>query len=274
MRQLSLLISGFSLSLLTACTSIPEVNDQGNYSKPIGYSQVTDNPTVYTQSLSCLAKDYSEKPNIRIAVGQINDLTNTTSVTNGGFVTDGATLMLISALAKAKVRQVERADMTIAKDEIKFATDKLLGHPRDDQFKKLLSGQVRSADYFIVGGVTEMNFNIRSNKGELKTSEVGIGIRYAVMNIALDLRLVNTETLEIDNVISMQKQIIAKEFKAGLFKFIGSTFTVALPNSKSAEPVQLGVRTVIERAVIDLISPLYEVDPKPCLALAGPGYNA
>lgn len=267
---IGMLCAGF----LQACTSLPDVNAQGNYSQPIGYSAVTDNPTLYTRSLSCLAKEYAAKPEIRIAVGRISDLTNTHSITDGGFVTDGATLMLISALAKSKVRQVERADMTVAKDELSFAMDKLLGHPRDKTFKKLISGQVRSADYFIVGGITEMNFNIRSNKGELKIPEVGLGVRYAVMNVALDLRLVNTETLEIHNVISRQKQIIGKEIKAGFFDFIGSTFTVALFDGKRAEPVQLGVRTVIERAVIDLISPLYEVDPGPCLALARSGHQA
>ncbi len=264
-----LLALGLMLSLGACATLPPSVGDSGNYVDPIGGSFVTDNPTIYTGTLTCLAEGYAQKPDLRIAVGRITDSTNTTTATDGGFITDGASLMLISALAKAGVSQVERYDMQVAKDDIKYAMDKLLGHPGEEKFKKLVAGRVRSADYYIVGGISELNFNIRANSGEIKISELGIGMRYAVLNIAMDLRLVHTETLEIERVVSMQKQILGREFKGGLFDFIGSTFTVALLDSKSAEPVQLGVRTVIERAVIDLVSPLYGVDPQPCLEHSG-----
>lgn len=259
------------MQLLNACATLPPpVAENGNYVDPIGGSFVTDNPTIYTDTLACLAQDYGKKSNIRIAVGHISDSTNTTTATDGGFVTNGASLMLISALSKAGIAQVERYDMQIAKDDIKYSMDKLLGHPDEEQFKKLVAGRVRSADYYIVGGISELNFNIRANSGEIKISELGLGMRYAVLNIAMDLRLVETETLEIKRVVSMQKQILGRELKGGLFDFIGSKFTVALLDNKSAEPVQLGVRTVIERAVIDLVSPLYEVDPQHCLVNSGP----
>ena len=255
---------------LGACATLPPpVAEDGNYVDPIGGALVTDNPTLYSDALACLATWYTSKPDLRIAVGHIHDATNTTTATDGGFITDGASLMLISTLAKAGVSQVERYDMQVAKDDIKYAMDKLLGHPSEEQFKKLAAGRVRSADYYIVGGISELNFNIRANSGEIKTSELGLGMRYAVLNIAMDLRLVETETLEIKRVVSMQKQILGRELKGGLFDFVGSKFTVALLDSKSAEPVQLGVRTVIERAVIDLVSPLYGVDPQPCLEHSG-----
>ncbi len=256
--------------LLGACATLPPpVAEDGNYVDPIGGAFVTDNPTLYSGTLNCLASEYAQKTKLSIAVGRITDSTNTTTATDGGFITDGASLMLISALAKAGISQVERYDMQVAKDDIKYAMDKLLGHPDEKQFKKLVSGRVRSADYYIVGGISELNFNIRANSGEIKISELGLGMRYAVLNIAMDLRLVQTETLEIARVVSMQKQILGRELKGGLFDFIGSKFTVALLDSKSAEPVQLGVRTVIERAVIDLLSPLYGVDPRPCLVQSG-----
>jgi len=267
MRIRSLILALITL-LITACSYMPILEESGNYADPIGYSSVTNYPTIYSAALICLRPEYAKKPDTRIAVDRVADLTNTRSIRDGGFVSAGGTLMVISALSKANIHLVERTNMQVARDEMDYAMDKILGHPSDENFKKLHAGQVRSSDYFITGGITELNFNIKSNQGELKIPEIGIGTRYAVMNVALDLRAVKTETLEIENVVSFQKQIIGKEFKAGFFDFIGSTFTVGLFKDKRTEPIQFGVRTVIERAVIDLISPIFEVDPHGCLAKA------
>jgi holdfast attachment protein HfaB len=49
--------------------------------------------------------------------------------------------------------------------------------------------------------------------------------RMFVMNIAMDLRLVNTRTLEVVDVISYQKQIVGREVGLGLFDFLnGNVF--------------------------------------------------
>ena len=45
-----------------------------------------------------------------------------------------------------------------------------------------------------------------------------------VMNVGLDLRLVDTTTLEVVDVISYQKQIIGRQVSAGVFEFLGQTF--------------------------------------------------
>jgi len=250
---------------LSACVSNPEVNSKGNYSEPIGYSRVTDNPTIYSKALQCLGNKIDKQKELSLAVGTVHDLTNTKSLSEGGMVTAGASLMVMSALSKAKIKLVERINMQVAKDEMRYAMDKILGNPKEDGYKALHAGRVKSSDYYITGGITELNFNIQTNKGELKIPEIGFGKRYAVMNIAIDMRLVSTETLEIENIVSLQKQIIGKEKKAGFFDFIGSSFTVALYNNKQTEPIQLGVRTIIERAVIDLITPLYQLDPSSCI---------
>ena len=42
------------------------------------------------------------------------------------------------------------------------------------------------------------------------------------MNIGIDLRLVDTSTLEVVDVISYQKQIIGREVSAGVFDFLGT----------------------------------------------------
>ena len=99
------------------------------------------------------------------------------------------------------------------------------------------------------------------------------------MNIGLDLRLVDTNTLEVVDVISYQKQIIGQQIQAGVFDFLGHSFLDASAGESALEPIQLAVRSVIERAVLEMASRLYKVPGNSCAAsigtpadpLAGPG---
>src|ERR1700684_2076349 len=75
--------------------------------------------------------------------------------------------MAMSALNKAGVHMVERFDTSVAEMELKYANNKLIGddqHPNaaPGDFRKILSGSIPGSDYYIVGGITELNFNIRS----------------------------------------------------------------------------------------------------------------
>jgi len=260
----------------------------GNYAEPVGHSSVTENPTAYSEALMCVGEKIRAIPhrNVRIAVGRIEDATGTYSLREGNRVTKGASLMLITALAKMGIPQVERYDMFVPIEEMKFLADGVLFGPYAVKeaygpndvlkrgfdpnrirvgYKPKRTLKVVSSDYFLAGGLSEMNFNLRVNTGELKIPEIGIGARYAVLNVAGDLRLVRTQTLEIVGVSSLQKQLIAVENKAGFFDFLGHRFAVGLFQGRAAEPIQLGVRTVLERAAIDLIVPLYGVNPASCL---------
>ena len=44
--------------------------------------------------------------------------------------------------------------------------------------------------------------------------------RIFVMNVAIDLRMVQTTTLEVVDVVSYQKQIVGREVSAGVFDFL------------------------------------------------------
>ncbi len=100
-----------------------------------------------------------------------------------------------------------------------------------------------------------------------------------VMNVGLDLRLVNTNTLEVVDVISYQKQIIGRQVSAGVFDFLGNNFFDASAGESALEPIQLAVRSVIERAVLEMVSRLYKTPSDACTQqlgttddpLAGPG---
>jgi curli production assembly/transport component CsgG/holdfast attachment protein HfaB len=86
------------------------------------------------------------------------------------------------------------------------------------------------------------------------------------MNIAMDLRLVNSRTLEVVDVISYQKQIVGREIGIGLFDFLnGNVFDVSA-GSGALEPLQLGVRALVERAVVEMSANLYGMPgPQSCL---------
>lgn len=265
-------------ALLAGCVSTSAGPD-GLYVRPIGNAPVTANPTPYSTALYCLA-DYARRydlPSPRIAVGRISDYTGTVSTDGGRQITGGASLMAFSALAKAGARMVERYDTSVSELELRYANNRLIGEeggPEAPPFRQILAGQVPGSDFYIVGGITEVNYNIRSGGfdiagGEVDTDRGGSGIisgRTFVMNIAMDLRMVQTTSMEVVDVISYQKQIIGREVSAGVFDFLnGNVFDISA-GSGGFEPVQLGVRALVERAVLEMMANLYGAPgPEVCL---------
>lgn len=267
-------------ALLAGCVS-PTAGPSGLYARPIGNAPVTANPTPYSAALYCLA-DYARRYNLpspRMAVGRIGDYTGSVSADGGRQITQGASLMASSALAKAGARIVERYDTSISEMELRYANNRLIGDegpdaPADANYRRILAGQVPGSDFYIVGGITEVNYNIRSAGfdaaiGETDTDVPGSGIiqgKVYVMNIGIDLRLVQTTTLEVVDVISYQKQIIGREVSAGMFDFLnGNVFDVSA-GTGGMEPVQLAVRALVERATLEMMANLYGAPgPEVCL---------
>src|SRR6202034_4530316 len=103
---------------------------------------------------------------VRIAVGQIADYTGKTeSDGSGRKVTAGAALMAMSALSKAGVHMVGRFDTSVAAMELKYANNKRISNhknPNDGDCRKIIAASIPGSDYYIVGGITELNFNIES----------------------------------------------------------------------------------------------------------------
>ena len=257
-----------ALVALEGCIS-PTPNAVGRYTTPIGGAPVISNETPYSAALRCMAGFVRQRP-VRIAVGQIADYTGKTeSDGSGRKVTAGAALMAMSALNKAGVHMVERFDTSVAEMELKYANNKLIGdesrpNPQPGDFRKILAGSIPGSDYYIVGGITELNFNIRSENlngngggtGTAATKGTFGGSLY-VMNIGMDLRLVNSVTLEVVDVVSYQKQIIGRQVSAGVFSFLGMNFFDVAMGESALEPIQLAVRSVIERGVMEMISRAY-----------------
>lgn len=275
------LLSAASLAL-SACAT-PSAGSSGLYAQPIGTAPVTANPTPYSAALVCVGQ-FARQHQLRaprIAVGRIGDYTGKEeSDGSGRKITQGASLMAMSAFAKAGMPMVERFDTSVSELELKYTNNRLIGDgpaaatnaPAEP--RRIFSGQVPGSDFYITGGVTELNYNIRSVGSDVAAGDTDTdGLkgtfrhRVFVMNVALDLRLINTRTLEVVDVISYQKQIVGREVGVGLFDFLnGNVFDVSA-GSGALEPLQLGVRALVERAVVEMAANLYGMPgPQACLA--------
>lgn len=266
----SLAVAAVAMALGGCVSPIP--GPTGRYTLPIGGSPVISNETPYSGALRCLGRYTAQRP-VRVAVGQIADYTGKYESDNSGRkLTQGAALMAMSALAKAGVPMVERFDTSVAEMELKYANNKLIGDEKaPGDFRKILAGSIPGSDYYLVGGLTELNFNIRSmgasgdGGGVASNALKGTaGASLYVMNVGIDLRLVDTNTLEVVDVISYQKQIIGRQISAGVFDFLGQTFFDASLGESALEPIQLAVRSTIERATLEMMSRLYRAPQNSC----------
>ena len=272
------LVSAAAMALAGCAT--PVAGPGGNYTQAIGTAPVTVNPTPYSAALVCMA-GYARANHVsapRIAVGRIADYTGKAEADGSGRkVTQGASLMAMSAFAKAGVPLVERFDTSVSELELKYANNKLISdspNPAPDMpadYRRILAGQVPGSDFYVAGGITELNYNIRSVGADAFASDPAtegakgqIGYKAYVMNVAIDMRLVNTNTLEVVDVISYQKQIIGREISAGVFDFLNGTIIDVGVGERALEPIQLAVRSVIERGVMEMVSRQLGVDPVVC----------
>jgi curli biogenesis system outer membrane secretion channel CsgG len=288
--RLSLLLRAKLPAMVTACAMTlsgcvsPVAGPEGRYAVPIGDAPVTANPTPYSPALVCLGEyaRANRRASPRIAVGRIADYTGKEeSDGSGRKLTQGASLMAMSALAKSGASLVERYDTSVSELELKYTNNKLIsdatGQPQPNaptDYRRINAGQVPGSDYYLVGGITELNFNIRSSGVSAQggatnnhLSATGSGQLF-VMNIGIDLRLVDTRTLQVVDVISYQKQIIGRQVGIGLFDVLGGNVFNVSAGEGGLEPIQLGVRSVIERAVLEMMSNLYGA-PGPQMCLQG-----
>ncbi len=276
MRAFKTLAVLAATTALTACVT-PHSGNDGMYALPIGDAPVTANPTAYTPALDCL-NAFARGNNVaapRIAVGRILDYTGSVSEEGGRRITQGASLMAMSAFNKAGARLVERFDTSVTELELRYANNRLIGQEGDENVRRIYAGQMPGSDYYFVGGITELNYNIRSmgvdaqgGHTDARDGVGNIGGRLYVMNIALDFRLIDTRTLEVVDVISYQKQIIGRELRAGVFSFFDDTIIDIAAGERALEPVQLAVRAGVERAVVEVMSRFYHVNDSSVCAAA------
>ena len=270
------------LSTLAGCSvATIGVNTQriapGEVPMQIG-TPVRSNVTPMEASLACFAKSLAasgRRPMV-IGVGEIKDFTGRYSINEGNVVTQGGSLMLFSALGKlgGTVRIAERYDSTITDRELGYMDRRQLGNgePHEVNGQKVpwvpyYGGTIQVSDYYIAGGISEVNYNIASRGAEASLNNIGAKGRTYTQSVAIDLRIVDTRTLLVVDAISLSKQFSGYEVGANTFRFFGLGLVDINVGSKGQEPLQLGVRAAIEEAAIRLIGRVTAVDPGPCLAL-------
>lgn len=264
--------------LATGCTTLPTQQLAPDEAPVIVGSAARRNFTPLEPSFGCLADAMRQRkqPVVGIAVGDVKDYTGKYSQNEGSTITQGGALMIYSALGKLGdvVQLQERFDTRIAELELAYTDRRQLGDGRTHNVEQgkpavpwvpYFGGTILRSNYYIVGGITELNYNIGSGGFEVAVNGVGGKKRTYTMNIGVDLRLVDTRTLVVAKTVSLQKQIIGEEIGAGVYRFFGSDLVDINVGGKSQEPLQLGVRTTIEQGVIELVSAIAGIDPQECL---------
>ncbi len=175
--------------------------------------------------------------------------------------------MVISALAKTGMAQmVERLDLRIPLAEVKLAEQKKLSRSIDDY------GKLPASDFILVGALTELNYNIVSGGAQLYVKGIGGGARTVVINVAMDLRVIDSKNFAIRYVSTLQKQIVGYEIDANIFRFFGSTLIEFDAGTIRNEPMQLGVRSVAEMAVYQIMTDFLKLPEAPGCSLVENDY--
>ena len=242
---------------------------------------VRDNVTPMEGVIACFADHVAStghRPAV-ISVGEVKDYTGKYSINEGNAITQGGALMVYSALGKmgGVVQVAERFDPTIAERELAYTDRRQLGDGDAHQlggpdgaqrvpWLPYFGGTIRQSDYFIVGGITELNYDINSGGGEAGVDQIGAKARLYNQQVGIDLRIVDTRTLLVVDTVSLTKQFTGYEVGLNIFRFFGSNLFDINIGAKGQEPLQLGVRAALEEAVVRLVSKVTKVDYKPCMS--------
>jgi curli production assembly/transport component CsgG/holdfast attachment protein HfaB len=192
----------------------------------------------------------------------------------GRRLTQGATLMAITAVSNAGMRVIERFDTGVTQVDLDFANNRLL---RDSPtvIRTPQEGQIQGVDLYIIGGISEYNHNIQSRGQDASFSKSGNkgGSAFAtngdyVVDVGMDLRLIDARTTEVIAVKSYRKQVRGQQRELGAVLANGSdTLDIGFGGRKN-EPIQMAIRSIIDRSVFEFTAGLYGDDAAPCFSLA------
>ena len=269
-------------ALLSGCVMVPQQR-MAPFEAPITLGpSVRDNVTPMEPVMGCFADHVAAtgRAPVVVAVGDVKDYTGKYNVNEGNAITQGGALMVYSALGKLSgaVQIAERFDPVIAERELGYADRRQLGDGKSHVLAGANGGQnvpwvpyfggtINKSDYFIVGGITELNYNTTSAGADVGINQIGVKARTYSQSVGVDLRIVDTKSLLVVKTISLTKQYNGYEVGFNVFRFFNSKLYDIDIGAKGQEPLQLGVRTTLEEGVVRLIGAVAKVDFQPCLAL-------
>jgi curli biogenesis system outer membrane secretion channel CsgG len=256
-----------------ACTAVPPGD------KPI---EVVRGPlptravTPMQPALACLRERLPRGLDLCLAVHGLPDRTGVVDYNGpGAYVTQGAELMMVSALARSGIRQVNRTATNIAEWELQQAMEKRLGDGGRVQvgaaevaFRPVQAGTLLGSTHTVYGGITELDFDLESGGAEASVAGIGGKARGYYVGVGLDVVVSDTRTTEVVLARSYRKQVWGQEIEANLFRFwdvgnggdkIGDfgteLFDVRIGRQQN-EPVHQSVRWVVEQAAYELVRDL------------------
>lgn len=270
-----------SMLVISGCANISTERNHPDEAPVVTGPPVTDNITPMQEAFQCMGQRVREtnRPPLKMSVGNVKDYTGKFSELDGGNpITQGGSLMVISALGKlgGAVQQFERFDTQIAEMELGFMDQRRLGdgdvhvvtnngQQQQVPWKPYYGGSIMETDYYIVGGITELNYNISSGGAEARINGIGPKARTFTVNVAADLRVVDTRSLAVVHTTSLQKQVVGYEVGFELFRFFDDELVDLNAGLKNQEPLQLAVRTTLELGVLELIGTVTNVNHQPCV---------
>lgn len=268
-----------TVAVLAGCAHIGHQTVSPDEAPTVRGPSVRDNRTPFEPALACLADNIvrQKQPKLTFAVGEIKDYTGKYSINEGNAITQGGALMVYSALGKmgGAIRIVERFDTRIPEIELGYMDKRQLGdgkiHALDPSGSKVVpwipyfGGSLLRSQYYIVGGITELNYNIQSGGGQAVVNLGGPSARTYTSSVGLDLRLVDTATAQVIQTVSLEKQVVGYEVDAGIFQFFGNTLVNINAGAKNEEPMQLAVRSALEEATVQLVGYAEDLNVQPCL---------
>jgi outer membrane protein OmpA-like peptidoglycan-associated protein len=244
---------------------------------------VRDNYTPMNPALACLANQIQEanRPKLTIAVDDIKDYTGQYNINEGNAITQGGSLMVMSALGKldGTVNVADRFNTDVTQMELSFMNQRELGDGQTHivgtgpdakavPWIPYYGGSIDASKYYITGGITELNYNVQSGGAQFQINQIGPKDRVYTEDVGIDLELVDTKTLLVVKSVSLVKELTGYEVGFNIFQFFGSNLYDLNIGNKSQEPAQLGVRTLLEDGVLRLVASAEDLNPRPCLEQA------
>ncbi len=234
-----------------------------------------------SEALVCLSRNLPAGADLRLAVHSIPDRTGVQDYDGPGrYVTQAAELMMITALARAGVRQVNRTAVAVVEWELEQALAQRLGEGREVvieerayPFRPIRLGQLLGSTHTIYGAITELDFDLVSDGAEVSIGGLGGRGRGYYVSVGMDVVVADTRTTEITLARSYRKQIWGQELEANLFRFfdinpaggglgpgaIGvELFDIRLGRQQN-EPLHASLRWVVELAAYEIVRDLYGV---------------
>lgn len=243
---------------------------------PLRGSPVSATQSDYSAAMACMANVAGRQsyPAPRIAVGHITDMTGADDIYLGRRLTQGATLMAITAVSNTGMRVIERFDTGVTQADLEFANNRML---RDSPtvIRVPQQGQIQGVDLYIVGGISEYNHNIQSRGQDVSIGSSGrnVGSVYAsngdyVVDVGMDLRLIDARTTEVIAVRSYRKQVRGRQRELGALIAANKGTLDIGAGGRQNEPIQMAIRNIIDRSVFEFAAGLYEEEAQPCKQLA------